>query len=90
MTSNPAADLTATANPHFAAQPGILEFRAERYMTELEELDMSAEQKTELLAALWQIMRSFVELGVSSDLGKEVLQRAGLLPPSTDEEDGIE
>lgn len=90
MTTNPAADLTATAKPIFSAQPTALDFQPERYIGELDELDLSAEQKTALLTALWQIMRSFVELGVSSDLSRSVLQGAGLLSPSASDRDGDE
>ena len=34
-----------------------------RYMTELEEFDLSEAEKLELLQALWSIMYSFVRLG---------------------------
>ena len=85
MTINPAADLMAATKQEPGRRPAGLEFQAERYLADLDDFDLSREQKTELLDALWQIMRTFVELGVGSDLSAQVLRDAGLLPPTSKE-----
>ncbi|MDJ0921878.1 MAG: hypothetical protein QNI84_12185 [Henriciella sp.] len=38
-----------------------------KYLTKLDALDYTEEQKAELLNTLWEIMRSFVELGFGGD-----------------------
>lgn len=40
-----------------------------KYLHQLDGLDLSDDQKRELLDTVWSIMRAFVELGFSSDLG---------------------
>lgn len=78
--TNETADLSAITKPHFAAGPGPLVFSADRYMDALGDLELTDEQKVELLTSLWGIMRMFVELGVSSDFSTQILRGAGLLP----------
>lgn len=39
-----------------------------KYAGELNDLDITEEQKRELLETLWSIMRSFVEMGFSVDI----------------------
>ncbi|MBE9188567.1 hypothetical protein IQ270_29015 [Microcoleus sp. LEGE 07076] len=46
---------------------GALAFDAERYRQHVEHLEMSQDRKDELLAAVWQIMRSFVDLAFGDD-----------------------
>jgi len=38
-------------------------FEEEKYLPELENADLTDEQKSELLQALWSIMKTFVDLG---------------------------
>jgi len=90
MTVDAGADFSATTKPHFEPRPGALALDADRYREALSELDLTDEQKVELLTALWGIMRTFVELGVSSDFSARVLREAGLLPAQPTNEEGIE
>lgn len=41
----------------------VLPFSAERYLHHVEDCEMTQAQKTEFLAALWDIMSTFVRLG---------------------------
>lgn len=45
-----------------------LALEAERYMPELSDLEISEDQKRELLTTLWSIMQSCVELGFKVDV----------------------
>lgn len=47
---------------------------AAEYIDDLSELDLTEEQKRELLEILWSIMRTMVELGVSVDLCGQLLE----------------
>ncbi|MCK4207539.1 hypothetical protein J3U99_22535 [Brucella pituitosa] len=57
---------SAAANRH--------DLDAGKYWQQVEDLDMSDEQRRELLETLWSIMRSFVELGFSADICAQLLQ----------------
>lgn len=48
-----------------AAAPTVstLAFDKEKYLPELEDTDLTEEQKIEMLQALWSIMEAFVDLG---------------------------
>uniref|UniRef100_UPI003BA9BFE8 hypothetical protein n=1 Tax=Stappia sp. TaxID=1870903 RepID=UPI003BA9BFE8 len=68
-------DPTFTGFNGFAAQeddflpvPGELSMDADRYRKEMAELDLTDDQVNELLAILWDIMRRFVELGISTEI----------------------
>lgn len=52
--------------------PPALELDPQEYLADLEEFDMTEEQKIELLEKLWEIMRSFVELGFEIDVSELV------------------
>ena len=47
--------------------PAPLKLDPDKYRAHLEEFDLSEEQESELLAVLWDIMRSFVEIGFGLD-----------------------
>ncbi|MEC9243750.1 MAG: hypothetical protein VYB05_03155 [Pseudomonadota bacterium] len=71
MTNDP----TFTGFNGFAAQeddflpvPGELALDAAKYRQELAGLDLTADQANELLTILWDIMRRFVELGISTEI----------------------
>lgn len=49
-----------------AAAP-TLAFDKEKYLPELEDTDLTQEQKIELLQALWSIMEAFVDLGFGAN-----------------------
>lgn len=53
---------------------GALEFNPENYRGELNEFDMDDAQKNELLRVLFEIMRSFVEMGLDVDNISPLLQ----------------
>ena len=68
-------DSTFTGFNGFAAQeddflpvPGELTLNADKYRRELAGLDLTDEQADEMLAILWDIMRRFVELGISTEI----------------------
>jgi hypothetical protein len=84
------ADLSATTKQHFDPRPAALALDVDRYIDTLSDLELTDDQKAELLTVLWGIMKTFVELGVSSDLGARMLQEAGLIPAPTSDEEGIE
>jgi len=48
-------------------EPGVLEFDASPYMDDLDDLELTDEQKIEFLRALWSIMAAFVEYGFGGD-----------------------
>lgn len=51
--------------PEVSQSPAsTLEFNAERYAGHLADIQMTEEQKAELMEALWSIMWSFVQMGV--------------------------
>jgi len=60
--------------PVTASVPASLDLDASKYNAELEDFDMTEDQKRELLETLWSIMRSFVELGFSVDVCGELMQ----------------
>lgn len=49
-------------------QPDLLHFDRARYAGELADLDISEDQRRELLETLWSIMHSLVELGFDVDI----------------------
>jgi hypothetical protein len=51
--------------PADGQRPGVLEFDSARYDAALGPLDISDEQRVELLGTLWSIMQNMVELGYS-------------------------
>lgn len=64
---------TVTNTPPYAVQasdtPGDLPFRLEDYASDLCDLEISEDQKRELLETIWSIMRLFAEFGYSYDVG---------------------
>src|SRR5688572_12119081 len=64
----PAGDLEPAAQ-HLAIPP----LNAQRYLEQLDELELPEEQKTEILNALWHIMATFVELGFGVDSVQNIL-----------------
>lgn len=50
------------------AGPASLPFDPEDYRAEVNAFDLTEAQKQELLWTLWSIMRSFVELGFTTDI----------------------
>lgn len=68
-------DSTFTGFNGFAAQeeeflpvPAELALDSKKYRNELNDLELTDEQADELLAILWDIMRRFVELGISTEI----------------------
>lgn len=77
MTNDP----TFTGFNGFAAQeddflpvPGELSMDAAKYRQELIELDLTEDQANELLTILWDIMRRFVELGISTEICESIFE----------------
>ena len=62
------------------ARPVAFQFDPAKYHTELDDFDLTEEQKQELLAVLWSIMCSFVELGFSVDVCTALLGDASPIP----------
>ncbi|WP_139198882.1 hypothetical protein [Xaviernesmea oryzae] len=56
-----------------AVRPPALAFDYERYKGQVEDFDMTDDQKRELLETLWSIMKSFVELGFSAEHCGQIL-----------------
>ena len=67
------------------SRPGALQLDPARYRAEIDLFDITEEQKRELLATLWSIMRSFVELGFTVDVCAALVDG---LAPAPDEGDG--
>ena len=67
------------------AQPVSLRFDPNRYRAELDSFDLTEEQKRELMAALWEIMCRFVQLGFSVDVCSALLGDETPAIPSSDE-----
>jgi hypothetical protein len=51
-----------------SAAPAGMEADIAKYAGELGDLDITEDQKRELLETLWSIMRSFVEMGFDVDI----------------------
>lgn len=49
------------------AYPGEIQLDADKYLQHAREIDITDEQKAELLVALWSIMRAFVDIGWNID-----------------------
>lgn len=68
-----------------AALPPIsLSVDPARYRAEVDAFDITEEQKQELLAILWSIMRSFVELGFDFDVCGAVFNDDNTIPVADD------
>lgn len=67
--------------------PAALEMNLEDFRHEIEELQISDEQAQELFGALWDIMRSFVELGFRVDICEQIFEKLPL--PDSDAMDGV-
>lgn len=61
-----------------------LSFDPTRYRTEVDQFDITEEQKQELLTILWSIMRSFVELGFDVDVCAALLSDNDRIPTDTE------
>lgn len=46
------------------------------YRSEIDELEISDAQAAELLGTLWEIMRSFVELGFTVNICEQILEKS--------------
>lgn len=57
------------------------ELDVDAYAAEVEDFDMTEDQKRELLVTLWSIMRSFVEMGFSGDICAALFDCDGNSPP---------
>lgn len=62
-----AAALPALTPPTSRGKPSPLAFDPEKYRTHVAHLDMSEDDKTELLRAVWDIMQSFVDRAFGDD-----------------------
>lgn len=51
-----------------SAAPAAMDGDIAKYAGELDNLDITEDQKRELLETLWSIMRSFVEMGFNVDI----------------------
>lgn len=72
-------ELTATENDFLAETLGRADDRCELdpsdFVSELDSFDLSEDQKKELLLTLWNIMRSFVDIGFRVDVLEHILFR---------------
>jgi hypothetical protein len=59
---------TPGTNPELAFDPS-------QYRDEIQDINIPEEQVVELLETLWSIMRMFVELGYSADVGGAVVRQ---------------
>ena len=78
--------LTLSNSGGEATRPASLNFDPSKYRAEVDEFDITETQKLELLATLWSIMRSFVELGFTVDVCSALLGDHSPIP--NDEELG--
>jgi hypothetical protein len=62
-------DIELPEAPAEGAEPltGTLQFDAGKYRAHVDDLDLTEEQKAELLGTLWWIMATFVDLGFRVD-----------------------
>ena len=74
-------DTTFTGFNGFAARgsellavPGELAMDADKYRREISTLDLTEDQAVEMLGILWDIMRRFVELGISTEMCGSILE----------------
>jgi hypothetical protein len=76
----------AAKEDDFLPVPGELALDADKYRDELRDLDLSDEQADELLGILWDIMRRFVELGMSTEICGSIFEAVieSSVPESTD------
>lgn len=75
------AEYNAIATSNGAAsQPISLVLDPARYRADVDQFDISEEQKQELLTILWSIMRSFVELGFDVDVCSMLLAGDKAIP----------
>lgn len=56
---------------------GAGEMDAEKYLSEIRDLEIGENEARELLNALWQIMCAFVELGIKVDICEQILAQTG-------------
>ena len=61
-------------------QPTAFQFDPDRYRAELDEFEISEDEKQALMATLWDIMCRFVELGFSVDVCTALLGDASTIP----------
>lgn len=74
--------MTDTVHPELAFPPMRVseEFDPAGYMAELDGLDITEDQKAELLATLWSIMTSFVRMGFDVKICEQIFEAEGILP----------
>lgn len=76
--------ITLASGPGEGSGFPAADFDPSRYSADMEEFDLTEEQERELLATLWSIMRSFVELGFEGDVGSTLFPEVRRIP-GTDE-----
>lgn len=64
--ARPGGDHTTSTGGHALASVPLT-FEAERYRSHVAALGLSEDRENEMLAAVWQIMRSFVDLAFGDD-----------------------
>lgn len=69
----PLPEMSAEPVRAVGAEPLLLDESA--YAAELSEFDLTEEQRAELLAILWSIMSSMVELGFTHDVCGQIFDR---------------
>ncbi len=79
------ADQDRACEPAHIAQPvpllhSTVNFDPADYMAELDGIDITEAQKTELLEILWSIMASFVRLGFDVKICEQIFDAAGIIP----------
>lgn len=67
-------------------QAEVLQFDPEHYLAGMSDLDLSEDQKIELLRTIWRIMHAFVDLGLGRDSVQRILWGKQEILPSDDDD----
>jgi hypothetical protein len=84
MSTQASESWTAVAVTRSPIAAAPLQFDPTKYRQHLESFDLTEEQQTELLAILWRILATFVELGFGVDSVQTLLP--ALAEASTEDE----
>ena len=83
-----------TENPKDSNADTLIKFAAEDYRHHLSELDLSEDQKDELLKTLWHIMSTFVDIGWGVDTVQmflpELFDQSSQSPLAQDSHDALD
>lgn len=75
-----------SATEHPAPSSDVLQLDAQRYTPYLADLELDERQRLETLAALWNIMRAFVDLGFGVSAVQAVLPFMRAASPTSEQD----